>query len=150
MGDFFPIRPILPVPKVMESTRPAIYYRHMHLHRCRHQAGRPGVGRRHAVGVHTCDPDRHRHHAAVAIMFMTYMSLGVVVDVTTIMIIDMIRPMIRIPPHHLFCNIDLGNSSLYENLATNHSFFSKTAGEARTHSLRGRCFVGCVRWHGVC
>ena len=112
----------------------------MHLHRCRHQAGRPGAGRRHAAGVHTCDPDRHRHHAAVAIMFMTYMSLGVVVDVTTIMIIDMIRPMIRIPPHHLFCNIDLGNSSLYENLATNYGFFSKNVPAYRmaTRSNLGR------------
>ena len=58
-------------------------------------------------------------------MFMTYMSLGVVVDVTTIMIIDMIRPIIRIPPHHFSCNVDLDNSSLYEHLATNHRFFSK-------------------------
>jgi hypothetical protein len=56
---------------------------------------------------------------------MTYTSLGVVVDVTTIMIIDMIRPMIRIPQHHLFCNIDLGNSSLYEHLAKNHRIFFK-------------------------
>lgn len=58
-------------------------------------------------------------------MFMTYTSLGVVVDVTTIMIIDMIRPMIRIPQHHLFCNIDLGNSSLYELSLRTTGFFSK-------------------------
>lgn len=69
-------------------------------------------------------------------MFMTYMSLGVVVDVTTIMIIDMISPMIRIPPHHLFCNIDLGNSSLYEHLATNHGFFLRMY--LHTARLRGQ------------
>lgn len=56
-------------------------------------------------------------------MFMTYMPLGVVVDVMTIMIIDMTRPMIRISLKHLFCYVDLGTSSLYDHLATNYRFF---------------------------
>jgi len=65
-------------------------------------------------------------------MFMTYMSLSVVADVTMIMIIDMIRPMVRIPPNRLFCDIDLGTSCLYEHLAPNHRFFSKKRPVYRT------------------
>lgn len=83
------------------------------------------IGRRYAAGVHTCDPDRNRDHAAVAVMFMTYMSLGVLVDVKTNTIIDMIRPMTRIPSNHLCYNVELGNSNLYQHLATRRRFLSK-------------------------
>jgi hypothetical protein len=58
----------------------------MHVHVRRDQVVRAAGGRRHAVGFHTCDSDRHRHPEAAAVVTgmtdMDFMNIVAIVIIT--------------------------------------------------------------------